>query len=88
MIDTGRLKRATWPEVQPVAPGRFLVRGGRAVHMVDIDRGWVRCDCADYSLRGDACKHCLVVRLHSGDPLAVKTLRQLVPAPGRSVRVA
>ena len=46
------------------------------------------CDCPDRQIHGDACNHCLVVRLHSGDPLAVKALRQLVPAPGRSVRVA
>lgn len=36
-INSRRLQRAIWLQVQPVAPGRFLVRGGRAEHMVEID---------------------------------------------------
>ena len=88
MIDTGRLQRAIWLEVQPVAPGRYLVSGGKDDHFVAIDGGWVRCDCFDAKVHGDGCKHALLVRLLGGDPEVVKALRQLVPAPARSVRAA
>ncbi len=87
-IATGRLRRAIWLEVQPMGLGGFLVRGGKDDHIVEIDGGYVRCDCFDAQRNGDACKHALCVRLHSGDPVVVKALRMLVPAPGRSVRVA
>ena len=56
---------------------RLHRRDGRAI-----------CDCLDSQFTGDHCKHSLATRLHSGDPLVVEALRQLVPAPGRSVRVA
>ena len=65
-----------------------LARGSAVDHVVDADGGYVLCDCTDFSIRGDGCKHCLCVRFHSGDPLLVKALRQLVPAPARSVRAA
>ena len=81
VIDAGRLQRAIWLEVQPVARGRFLVRGGRDDHLVDVDGGYVHCDCVAYTLRGDSCKHCLCVRLTSGDRQVVRALRQLVPNP-------
>ena len=81
MIDAGRLRRAVWLEVHPVAPGRYLVSGGADDHMVDISAGWVRCDCPDAQLHGDGCKHGLCVRLHNGDPEVVRALRQLVPNP-------
>ena len=86
-IDRARLARAVWLEVQPVAPERFLVRGGRDDHVVVIRDGRVICDCLDSQFTGDKCKHSLATRLYSGDPLVVKALRMLVPAPGRSVRV-
>lgn len=45
-------------------------------------------NCPDHQIHGDACKHCLVVRLRERDPAVVKALTQLVPAPGPSVGVA
>ncbi len=86
-IDPTRLQRAIWLKIQPVSGG-YLVSGGADDHIVDVDGGYVRCDCFDAQRNGDGCKHALCVRLHSGDPLLVKALRQLVPAPARSVRAA
>ncbi len=87
-IDDARLARAVWLDCRRVAPDRYLVTGGRDDHVVVIRDGRVICDCLDSQFTGDNCKHSLVTRLHSGDPLVVKALRQLVPAPGRSVRAA
>lgn len=87
-IDVGRLARAVHLDVRQVGVDRYLVSGGRDDHFVEIDGGYVRCDCFDAQRNGDGCKHALGVRLHSGDPLVVKALRQLVPAPARSMRVA
>ncbi len=87
-IDVGRLARAVHLDCRRVAPDRYLVTGGRDDHMVDIDGGYVRCDCFDAQRNGDGCKHALCVRLHHGDSDVVNALRQLVPAPGRSVRAA
>ena len=87
-IDAGRLSRAVWLDVKPVAPGRYLVTGGADSHLVEIDGGYVRCDCADAILRGDGCKHSLLTRLICGDPAVVAALRQLVPRPSRAVRAA
>ncbi len=81
MIDAGRLQRAIWLDCLPVSPGKYLVSGGTADHVVDVDGGWVRCDCPDARIHGDACKHGLSVRLHNGDPEVVQALRQLVPNP-------
>ncbi len=88
MIDPIRLRKAIWLQARPIGSGQHLVRGGRDDHFVVIDGGWVRCDCFDAQRNGDGCKHSLLVRLLGGDPEVVKALRQLVPAPGRSVRVA
>ena len=83
MIDAARLQRAVWLEVRPVAGG-YLVRGGADDHIVEIDGGYVRCDCSDARWRGDNCKHCLAVRLHHRAPEVVEGLRTLVPPPHRS----
>ena len=83
-----RLARALWLDVKPVAPGRYLVSGGADGHVVVVDGGWVRCDCPDFAIRGDGCKHALACRLHSGDPTVVTALRMLVPRPTRAVRAA
>ncbi len=83
-IDPGRLARAIWLKIQPVSGG-YLVSGGKDDHIVDIDGGYVRCDCIDAQRNGDDCKHALAVRLNHGDPDVVLALRALVPAPtGRS----
>ena len=86
MIDGRRLRRAIWLKIQPVSGG-YLVSGGADDHIVEIDGGYVRCDCFDAQLNGDKCKHALCVRLHHGDSDVVKGLRALVAPPdGRSAR--
>ena len=86
MIDSGRLQRAIWLDCQSVSGG-YLVSGGAADHVVEIDDGFVHCDCIDAQIRGDGCKHSLAVRLNQGDPDIVLALRVLVPLPdGRSAR--
>ena len=80
-IDAGRLQRAIWLDCQPVAPGRYLVRGGKEDHVIEVDGEWLRCDCFYAQRNGDGCKHCLCVRLHPGDSEVVDALRALVPAP-------
>lgn len=87
-IDAGRLARAVWLNCQPVAPGRFLVSGGVDDHLVEVDGGYVYCDCEDSQRVGDACKHGLACRLHCGDPTVVLALRMLVARPSRAVRAA
>ena len=87
-IDPTRLRRAIWLDVKPVAPDRYLVTGGADGHVVVVDGGWVRCDCLDFSIYGDGCKHALACRPHGGDPTVVVALRQLVPRPSRAVRAA
>ena len=83
-IDPARLRRAIWLDCRPVGLGGFMVRGGRDDHIVDVDGGYVRCDCVDSQLNGDGCKHALCVRLHHGDPEVVEGLRTLLPPPHRS----
>ncbi len=87
-IDAGRLARAVWLTAMPIDVSTYRVRGGVADHIVDIVDGRCYCDCVDAQVRGSGCKHCLLVRLLGGDPEVVKVLRQLVPAPARSVRAA
>ena len=87
-IDTGRLQRAIRLEAKPTGTDTYRVRGGAATHVVEIDDGgYVRCDCIDAQVRGDTCKHSLLVRLLSGDKEVVEALREPVPAPdNRSAR--
>ena len=80
-IDSARPARAVWLEVQPVAPGRYLVSGGKDDHLVDVDGGRVACHCLDSQRAGDGCKHSLALRLRAGDGEVIDALRQLVPNP-------
>ncbi len=80
-IDARRLQKAVWLEVQPVAPGRYLVSGGKDDHLVDVDGGRVVCRCPDSERVGDRCKHSLALRLRAGDGEVIDALRQLVPNP-------
>ncbi len=82
MINSGRLQRAVWLEVQPI-DGGYLVRRGADDHIVDIDGGYVRCDCIDQQRNGDGCKHALCVRLLHGDREVVLALRHLVARPAQ-----
>ena len=81
MIDSGRLQRAIWLEVEPVGPGKYLVRGGADDHVVEVDGGLVVCHCPDSQRVGDSCKHSIALRLRAGDGEVVDALRQLVPNP-------
>ncbi len=80
-IDRARLARAVWLEVQPVAPGRYLVRGGADDHVLEVDGGLVVCHCPDSQRAGDGCKHLLALRLRAGDGEVIDALRELVPNP-------
>ena len=88
VIDPERLARACWLDCQRVAPDRYLISGGRDDHVVVVQDGRAWCDCVDSQWKGDGCKHSLIVRLCEGDVEVVKALRQLVPAPARSVMAA
>ncbi len=79
-IDAARLQRAIWLEVQPIAGG-YLVSGGTADNVVEVDGELVRCDCSDARIHGDGCKHSLALRLRAGDDEVIDALRQLVPNP-------
>ncbi len=88
VIEAGRLRRAVHLTAKPIDVAAYRVRGGTRDHMVEVVDGRCYCDCVDAQVRGPGCKHALLVRLLGGDPEVVKALRQLVPAPARSVRVA
>lgn len=81
LVDRARLARAAHLVVTPVGPGRWSVSGGRAVHVVTLEAGRLRCDCPDQQLHGAGCKHvlaCVLARL----PRPVReALRDVVPAP-------
>ena len=81
MIDTGRLRRAIRLEAKPTDADAYRVTGGAADHAVEIVDGQYVCDCIDAQVRGDGCKHALLVRLLAGDKEVVEALRGLVPAP-------
>ena len=80
-IDARRLQKAIWLEVQPVAPGQYLVSGGKDDHLVEVDGGRVTCLCLDSQRAGDGCKHSLALRLRAGDGEVIDALRRLVPNP-------
>ena len=87
MIDSGRLRRAIYLKAKPIDVSTYRVRGGTADHMVQLEDGRCYCDCIDATVRGDGCKHALLVRLLGGDPEVALALRQLVPQPARRTRV-
>jgi hypothetical protein len=73
----------------PLAPGRWSVRGGRAVHVVTLDAGRLRCDCVDGEMHpAVACKHRLAVALHRLPVPIRESLAALVPLPRRARRKA
>ena len=83
MIDSARLQRAIWLDIQPVAPGRYLVSGGADDHVVETDGGHVICHCPDSPRAGDGCKHSLALRLRAGDGEVIDALRMLVSNPSK-----
>ena len=82
MIDAGRLARAIWLQVQPVSGG-YLVTGGAAGHVVEVDGARITCHCPDAERMGDSCKHSLAIRLRAGDGEVIDSLRELIPNPQR-----
>jgi hypothetical protein len=52
--------------------------------MVEVEDGRCYCDCIDAQVRGDACKHSLLVRLLAGDEAVVRALREIVPNSQRA----
>ncbi len=87
MIDPTRLARAIWLDCRRLYPGRYLVYGGTADHVVEVDGGRVTCHCPDSERMGDACKHALALRLRAGDGEVIAALRELVRRPdARSIR--
>lgn len=72
--EVSRLDRALALAVEPLGDGRWRVTGGTAPHVVT---GEV-CDCADFRIRGTACKHLVAVRLRQGSEELLQAVRQLV----------
>ena len=87
MIDSARLARGIWLSAKPIDVNTWRVRGGTADHMIEIVDGRCYCDCIDATVRGDGCKHALLVRLLGGDKAVALALRQFVPQPARRTRV-
>ncbi len=81
-IDAGRLARAIWLKVQPVSGG-YLVTGGAAGPVVEVDGARITCHCPDAERMGDSCKHSLAIRLRAGDGEVTDALRLLIPNPQR-----
>lgn len=63
--DTLRTARAACLEVHELAPGEYLVQGGRQPHHVTLEPP--ACDCRDFAFRGGPCKHLRAVALRQGD---------------------
>ncbi len=79
VIEPGRLRRAIHLTAKRIDVDTYRVRGGTADHMVEVEDGRCYCDCIDAQVRGDTCKHSLLVRLLAGDEEVVKALRRIVP---------
>ena len=74
-VDPYRLRRAL--DLSVVADGDgYLVAGGLEPHVVHGEPGDLVCDCKDAE-RGYGCKHGLAVRLHQGDEILWRFVRQL-----------
>ncbi len=82
-VDPVRLARAVWLDLRRLAPGRFVVFGGRNEHLVELDGLAAWCDCPDACYRGAVCKHQLCALLHHGDGEILRSLRRLIPRPTR-----
>lgn len=74
-----RLARAVHLDVEQLPDHTWRVLGGALEHLVSADA--TTCDCADFAMRGGACKHLLAVELRRGDPATLLALRELVPLP-------
>ncbi len=79
MIEPGRLSRAIHLDAVPIDVDSYLVTGGAENHTVNVRDGECFCDCFDFRLHGDGCKHSLLVRLLGGDEEVVLALREIIP---------
>ncbi len=79
MIEPGRLRRAIHLTAKRIDVDSYLVTGGHENHVVNVVDGECRCDCFDFRIHGDKCKHSLLVRLLGGDEAVVKALPEIVP---------
>ena len=79
-IDPRRLARALYLECQQEEPDTFRVWGGTQSHTVECGQV-TRCNCVDFQMHGDGCKHVLRVLLAQGDAEVLRTLQLLVPYP-------
>ena len=86
IVDPRRLARAIHLDAVQVAPGRWIITGGRARHVVATDSSSARCECHDATMRRAVCKHRLAVALHRLPAPVRAALRLLVPRPRRARR--
>lgn len=79
-IDPYRLRRAHDLKIGGADGGCFLITGGLEPHRVTVVSDGFSCDCPD-AARGHTCKHVLAVKLHRGDPVLKRLVRQLDSSP-------
>ena len=84
MVERGRLRRAIHLDATPIDVDTYLVTGGHENHTVNIVDGGCFCDCFDFHIHGDGCKHSLIVRLLGGDEAVVRALREIVPRKAKA----
>ncbi len=83
VVEPGRLRRAVHLNAAPMDVDSWLVSDGSQDHTVNVVDGTCVCDCFDFRIHGDGCKHSLLVRLLGGDEAVVRALREIVPnSPG------
>lgn len=80
-MDAARVQRAVHLTVDDAGEGLYLVSGGAAAHVVNLEAG--TCDCTDFAVHGGPCKHLVACRLVTGDREALAMLREIVPLPKR-----
>src|SRR5919202_5699096 len=77
-VDLARLERSLGLVVERIGDGRFLVRGGRDRHWVDLYTAQhPRCDCGDHLWRETICKHILAALLREGNERVITALPRL-----------
>lgn len=78
-VESGRLERGVTLVAERTERGRYVVRGGREEHWVDLTTpNTPRCDCGDHLWRDRVCKHILAALLREGDEEVITALGSLV----------
>lgn len=80
--DLRRLQRAVHLDCRRLEDGTWNVTGGTAPHRVNANTR--TCDCRDYQLHGQPCKHIARVLLAVGDAATLEALRHVVEQPKRA----